>query len=78
MEEYEIDPKDLFQSDYTVLPGFEILKDGVFGTVYPVVRGLKGSEHIRVMLNGHLVNNPLSGAVFSIFAECALFKTYKR
>ncbi|OHB35549.1 MAG: hypothetical protein A2Y08_04425 [Planctomycetes bacterium GWA2_40_7] len=51
------------------VPGFEILKDGAFGTVYPVVRGLKGSEHIRVMLNGHLINNPLNGGVFGIFDD---------
>lgn len=43
------------------VPGFEILKDDSFGAVVPNVRGLIGSEKIRVMLNGHLVNNPFSG-----------------
>lgn len=51
------------------IPGFEILKDALFGAVAPAVRGLVGSEKIRVMLNGHLVNTPLSGGAFTRFDD---------
>ena len=51
------------------IPGFEILKDASFGGVAPAVRGLTGSEKIRVMLNGHLVNTPLSGGAFTRFDD---------
>lgn len=51
------------------VPGFEILKDASFGAVSPAVRGLTGSEKIRVMLNGHLVNTPLSGGAFTRFDD---------
>jgi len=51
------------------VPGFEILKDASFGTVFPAVRGLTSSLRIRVMLNGHHVNNPLSGGAFDVFDD---------
>ncbi len=51
------------------IPGFEILKEGDRGIVAPVVRGLKGSNKIRVMLNGHLLNNPLRGDAFFQFDD---------
>ncbi|MCF6154483.1 MAG: TonB-dependent receptor [Candidatus Brocadia sp.] len=54
------------------VPGFEILKDDSFGAVVPNVRGLIGSEKIRVMLNGHLVNNPFSGGAFTLFDDFPL------
>ena len=52
-----------------IVPGFEILKSGNFGHVFPVARGLAGSESVRVMLNGHYVNNPLNSNAFLHFEE---------
>ncbi|GAB62048.1 TonB-dependent receptor [Candidatus Jettenia caeni] len=52
-----------------IIPGFELLKDEAFGAVSPAVRGLTGSEKVRVMLNGHLVNNPFSGGAFTLFDD---------
>ncbi|MBI2470657.1 MAG: TonB-dependent receptor [Planctomycetes bacterium] len=52
-----------------VVPGFEILKSGNFGHVYPVARGLAGSESVRVMINGHYVNNPLNSNAFTNFED---------
>ena len=54
------------------VPGFEVLKDGSFGTVRPSVRGLASSStgnKIRLMLNGHFVNNPLNGGAFDEFDD---------
>ena len=51
------------------VPGFEILKKADFGEVVPAVRGLAGADKVRVMLNGHLVNNPLVGGAFSNFDD---------
>ncbi len=50
-----------------IVPGFEILKDGGFGGVFPAVRGIDASNKVRVMLNGHLVNSPINGEAFSTF-----------
>lgn len=50
-----------------IVPGFEILKDGSFGGVFPAVRGIDASNKVRVMLNGHLVNSPINGEAFSTF-----------
>lgn len=52
-----------------IVPGFEILKDVSFGTVFPAVRGLTSSLRTRIMLNGHHVNNPLSGGAFDVFDD---------
>ncbi|GAN33155.1 MAG: TonB-dependent receptor [Candidatus Brocadia sp. AMX2] len=52
-----------------VAPGFEILKSGDFGGVFPTVRGLTGSEHVRIMINGHFVNSPFGGAAFILFDD---------
>lgn len=51
------------------IPGFEILKAGDFGETSPSVRGLQGANRVRVMLNGHLVNNPLRGEAFGNFDD---------
>src|SRR3989337_3404308 len=51
------------------VPGFEILKKADFGEVVPAVRGLAGADKVRVMLNGHLVNNPLGGGAFGNFDD---------
>ncbi len=51
------------------VPGFEILKKADFGEAVPAVRGLAGADKVRVMLNGHLVNNPLGGGAFSNFDD---------
>ncbi|HHT9114073.1 MAG: TonB-dependent receptor [Planctomycetes bacterium] len=51
------------------VPGFEILKSGDLGEVFPAVRGLVGSEKVRVMLNGHLVNSPRTGSAFHLFDD---------
>ena len=47
------------------VPGFEILKAGGFGNTITAVRGLVGSSKVRLMINGHLVNNPLGGRCIS-------------
>lgn len=51
------------------VPGFEILKKGDLGEVFPAVRGFAGSEKVRVMLNGHLVNSPRTGSAFQQFDD---------
>ena len=51
------------------MPGFEIFKKADFGEVAPAVRGLAGADKVRVMLNGHLLNNPLTGGAFSNFDD---------
>lgn len=68
-EEIEHQGHRTFVEILRTIPGFEILKDVSFGAVSPVVRGLVGSEKIRVMLNGHLVNTPLSGGAFTRFDD---------
>lgn len=52
-----------------ILPGFELLKNGSYGSVFPVVRGLQGSEKVKILLNGHLVNTPSDGSVFDRFDD---------
>ncbi len=47
------------------VPGFEILKMADFGDVVPAVRGLESANKVRLMLNGHFVNNPLRGSAFN-------------
>ena len=51
------------------VPGFEILKKADFGDVVPAVRGIESANRVRVMLNGHLVNNPLRGGAFGNFDD---------
>ncbi len=51
------------------VPGFEILKTADLGTVVPAVRGLEAENKVRVMLNGHLINNPLRGSAFDNFDD---------
>jgi len=51
------------------VPGFEILKKADFGDVVPAVRGLESANKVRVMLNGHLINNPLRGGAFGNFDD---------
>jgi len=51
------------------VPGFEILKTGALGETIPVVRGFASDNKVRVMLNGHLVNNPLRGGAFLNFDD---------
>ena len=51
------------------VPGFEILKTGALGDTIPAVRGFAGDNKVRVMLNGHLVNNPLRGGAFVNFDD---------
>lgn len=52
-----------------IVPGFEILKGGGFGDIIPAVRGLISASKVRLMINGHLVNNPLGGGAFRIFDD---------
>ena len=51
------------------VPGFEIFKTGALGDTIPAVRGFAGDNKVRVMLNGHLVNNPLRGGAFVNFDD---------
>lgn len=51
------------------VPGFEILKWGDYGNSFPSVRGIAGSNKIRVMLDGHFVNSPLTGGAFTHFDD---------
>lgn len=55
-----------------VVPGFEILKEAAFGEVSLAVRGVAGAEKIRMMINGHLINDPLSGHAFVQFDDFPL------
>ena len=52
-----------------IVPGFELLQDVLYRTVDPAVRGLKGANKIRVMLNGHFVNTPYTGDAFVNFDD---------
>lgn len=58
-----------FSEILRIVPGFEILKNGAFGDTYPTVRGLSAANRVRVMIDGHLVNNPLRGDAFVNFDE---------
>lgn len=49
------------------VPGFEIAKGGIFGTTLPNARGLDFAGQIRLMIDGHLVNNPFRGDAFTNF-----------
>ncbi|MBI2447401.1 MAG: TonB-dependent receptor plug domain-containing protein, partial [Candidatus Omnitrophica bacterium] len=54
------------------IPGFEILKFADFGVVGPSVRGIATSSsvnRIRVMIDGHFVNEPLQGSAFDAFDD---------
>ncbi|MBI2472121.1 MAG: TonB-dependent receptor plug domain-containing protein, partial [Planctomycetes bacterium] len=51
------------------VPGFEILKKADFGDVIPAVRGLESANKVRVMLDGHFINNPLRGGAFGNFDD---------
>jgi len=51
------------------VPGFEILKKADFGEVVPAVRGLESANKVRVMLDGHFINNPLRGGAFGNFDD---------
>jgi iron complex outermembrane receptor protein len=51
------------------VPGFEILKKADFGDIVPAVRGLESANRIRVMIDGHFVNNPLRGGAFGNFDD---------
>lgn len=54
------------------VPGYEILKSGNFGGIFPAVRGLDGANRVRVMIDGHFVNNPLDGSAFGNFDDFPL------
>ncbi len=52
--------------------GFEVLKYADFGVVGPSVRGIATSSNangIRLMLDGHFVNDPLRGGAFGEFDD---------
>ncbi|MDQ1271620.1 MAG: hypothetical protein QG591_250 [Planctomycetota bacterium] len=51
------------------VPGFELLQAGGFGSTLIAARGLVGSGRVRLMINGHMVNNPLFGDAFRIFDD---------
>ncbi|MBM4053674.1 MAG: TonB-dependent receptor [Planctomycetes bacterium] len=61
-----------FSDFLRTIPGYEILKRGVYGTVIPAVRGIESDNRIRVMLNGHFVNNPYLGESFQNFDDFPL------
>ena len=54
-----------------IVPGFEILKNSTYtyGAVFPAIRGLDGINKVRLMLNGHLVNDPRTGGAFYLFDD---------
>jgi iron complex outermembrane receptor protein len=58
-----------FSEILRTVPGFEILKTGDYGTVIPAVRGVESANKVRVMFNGHLVNNPYLGDAFTNFDD---------
>ena len=47
------------------VPGFELLKDGGNGNEVCAMRGIQSSNKVRLMLNGHMVNDPFTGNPFS-------------
>ena len=51
------------------IPGFEILKKGDYGRVVTAIRGLEAGNRLRLMLNGHLVNDPRTGSPFWLFDD---------
>lgn len=51
------------------VPGFELLKNGARGAVFPSTRGLGSANKVRLMLNGHLVNDPFRGEAFFHFDD---------
>ncbi|MDR4507977.1 MAG: TonB-dependent receptor [Candidatus Brocadiaceae bacterium] len=51
------------------VPGFEILKASDLGTSFPTVRGISAVNRVRVMINGHLINNPVRGDAFFQFDD---------
>ncbi len=52
-----------------IVPGFEILKMPDFGDLVPSVRGIDGTNKVRLMIDGHFVNNPLRGNAFNVFDD---------
>ena len=50
-----------FSEILRTIPGFEIIKDPFNGQIAPRVRGVGGGNRVRLMMNGHFVNNPLFG-----------------
>ena len=52
-----------------IVPGFEMLKMPDFGDLVPVVRGIDGTNKVRLMIDGHFVNNPLRGNAFNVFDD---------
>ena len=51
------------------VPGFEIIKLGNIGNVQAGARGTFGGNKIRMMVNGHLINDPADGGPFKIFDD---------
>ena len=51
------------------VPGFELLKEGSTGTEICAIRGISGGNRIRLMLNGHMVNDPFQGSPFTQFDD---------
>lgn len=51
------------------IPGFEIRKEPGTGVVEPIVRGVEGSNKVKVMLNGHTVNTTTTGSAFGRFDD---------
>lgn len=58
-----------FSEILRTIPGFEIFKEADSGDVVSVIRGLEGGNKVRVMINGHMVNNPLHGDAFDNFDD---------
>jgi len=52
-----------------IIPGFEILKGSTIGGTTVGVRGSLGTGRIRVMINGHNVNNPFISSAFTHFDD---------
>ncbi len=51
------------------VPGFELLKNGGNGTEVCAMRGIQSSNKVRLMVNGHMVNDPFTGNPFSHFDD---------
>ena len=51
------------------VPGFELLKDGGNGNEVCAMRGIQSSNKVRLMLNGHMVNDPFTGSSFGRFDD---------
>lgn len=61
-----------------MVPGFDVIKDSLLGEVYYGSRGINRSdEKIKVLINDHLINNPVDGSSID-YVDSMTLKNVKR